>query len=69
MAKMKEVQRFSDAAAALMFDEHVAVNFTKDGKINRKAVENLRTFLIQYGIIEEGRTTPVDELFTNRFTS
>lgn len=69
MAKMKELQRFSDAAATLLYEQHVAVNFSKDGKINRKAVENLRSFLIQYEIIEDKRTPPVDELFTNRFTN
>ena len=68
LAKMKEMQRFSDAAANLLFDQHVVVNFTKDGKINRRAVENIRTFLIKYGIIQRERTPPVDKLFTNRFT-
>ncbi|MEE8449891.1 MAG: hypothetical protein V3S39_09705 [Thermodesulfobacteriota bacterium] len=42
---------------------------TKDGKIERKAVENVRSFLIEHGIVTKDKTLPVDELYTNQFTS
>ena len=38
-----------------------------DPKISRKAVENVRNFLIEYKLVDEKKTPPVNELFTNRF--
>ena len=41
---------------------------TKDGKIDPKAVENVRNFLVEHGIVSADKTPRVDELYTNEFT-
>jgi NitT/TauT family transport system substrate-binding protein len=62
--KMKEMSGFSDEAARKMYKE---LNFSKDGRIERKAVESVRSFLIQYGIVNAQKVPPTEKLFTNQF--
>lgn len=45
------------------------INFGKDGKIDREALENVRNFLIQYGIIAKDKAPPVAELYSRDFQS
>ena len=42
--------------------------FTKDGKINRDVIANLRNFAIKNGIVSGQDMPPVDNLFTRQFT-
>ncbi|MEE8448183.1 MAG: ABC transporter substrate-binding protein [Thermodesulfobacteriota bacterium] len=63
--KMKSTSRYSDETAKFIYS---VFRFTSDGKINRKALENVRNFLIQYGIVSEAKTPPVEELYTRKFT-
>lgn len=63
MDKIKSFQGLSEEAAKLVFDD---TKFTITGKLDRKAVENMRRLFIEYGIITE-KAPAVDELFTNEY--
>ena len=63
--KMKTVQRYSEQMANMLVKSY---RLTEDGKIKKRSVENLRSFLIEYGIVSEGKIPPADQLFTNRLT-
>jgi NitT/TauT family transport system substrate-binding protein len=63
--KMKTESGFSEEAARLV---HKTIVFTKDGRINRKAVENVLNFLVEFGIITKEKAPEVDKLFTTEFT-
>lgn len=63
--KIKGFQGISEEAAKIVYDN---VQFTATGKLERKAVENVRRVLIEYGILTE-KTPPVDDLFTNEYLS
>lgn len=63
--KMKTVQRYSEQMANMLVKSY---RLTEDGKVEKRSVENLRNFLIEYGIVSEGKIPPADQLFTNRFT-
>ena len=61
--KLKSFQGVSEQAAKLVYDKN---KFTITGKIDRKAVENVRKVLIEYGILTD-KVPAVDELFTNEY--
>lgn len=63
--KMRAQSGFSESAAKMMYD---AFAFTSDGKISRKGVENLFSFLVDYGILRKERTPALEEFYTTRFT-
>ena len=65
MDKMKSFQGLSEGAAKIIYD---AIPFTITGKLDRKAVENVRRLLIEYGLLSE-KVPAVDELFTNEYLS
>lgn len=44
-------------------------NFGKDGRIDREAIENVRNFLMEYGILPKERPVPLEGLYTLEFTS
>ena len=44
------------------------LGFTKDGKISKKGLENVRRVLIDYGMIKKGKAPPVDKMYTAEFT-
>lgn len=62
--RMKKELGFKPEVASAMFDN---LGFGPDARISRKAVENVRDFLIEYEIIPREKVPPVDEVFTNRF--
>jgi ABC-type nitrate/sulfonate/bicarbonate transport system substrate-binding protein len=64
-AKIKSFEGLSSAVATWLIKYYP---LTKDGKIERKAVENVRSFLIEQGIVTRDKTPPVEELFTSQFT-
>ncbi|MEE8449472.1 MAG: ABC transporter substrate-binding protein [Thermodesulfobacteriota bacterium] len=45
-----------------------AVNYGKGGQIDSKALENVRNFLIEYGVLKEEETVPLDKLYTKEIT-
>ncbi|MEE8449440.1 MAG: ABC transporter substrate-binding protein [Thermodesulfobacteriota bacterium] len=44
------------------------LRYSEDGKINRKALENVRKFLIDYKIVKRGKIPETADLYTDRFT-
>lgn len=63
--KIKTSQGLSEEAAKLGYSD---VEFTINGKLDRKAVENVRKVFIEYGVITE-KAPAVDDLFTNEYLS
>jgi ABC-type nitrate/sulfonate/bicarbonate transport system substrate-binding protein len=63
--KMKKMQRYSDEVARLAFQ---GLRFTKDGKISKKGLENVRRVLIDYGMIKKEKAPPVEKMYTPEFT-
>lgn len=65
MEKMKAMQGYSEAVGRVALKGWI---FSKDGKISRSAMENVRSTVIEYGIVPKDKTPPVEELFTGLFT-
>lgn len=63
--KLKSSMGYSEQAANLVYND---IKFSITGKLDRKAVENVRRLFIEYGIISE-KVPAVDELFTNEYVS
>lgn len=63
--KLKMVRGFSEEAAK---QAYAAMEFTRDGKVDRKGLVNVRQFLIEYGIVSAAKAPSVDELYTSEFT-
>ncbi|MEE8449802.1 MAG: ABC transporter substrate-binding protein, partial [Thermodesulfobacteriota bacterium] len=65
--QLTETLNYTPKAASMVADV-VRVDIAAASlKISRKAVENVRNFLIEYKLADENKVPPVDELFTNRF--
>lgn len=62
--KMKQRNGYSDQAANIMFE---TLSFTPDGKLNKKAIENVLNFLIENGLLSKKKAPPVEQLFTPEF--
>lgn len=43
--------------------------FTRDGRISKKALENVWNFLVEYGVVKKERAPALEELHTSQFTS
>lgn len=65
MDKMKAVAGYSEKGADTIYRQR---GFSATGKIDREAVENLRNFGIDYGLVVKEKTPPTDELYTKEFT-
>lgn len=66
MAKMREMSGFSVEASRIIYERHLGL-FTRDGKIETKALENVKNFLIEYNIVAKDKALPVDKLYTAEF--
>ena len=66
MDKMKAWHGYSKSLVRLVIEKE-GIKFSKDGRFDRRAVENIRDVLIGYGIVTKKKVPLVDELFTNRF--
>lgn len=64
LARMKAESGYSEEEAQQIFS---GLNLTKDGKIERKALENVRSFLVEYGLVPREKAPAVDDIFTDRF--
>ena len=64
--KIKSFEGVSQEVAAWLIKYYP---LTENGKIDRKGVENVRSFLIGHGLVSADKTPPVDELYTNEFVS
>lgn len=66
LKNMKSGLGYSDKAAEITYR---TLKFVPGGRINKKAVENARNFLIEYRILKKKEKAPdVDKLFTNQLT-
>lgn len=65
VAKMKSALRYSEEVARATLP---LLRLTRDGRIDRRAVENVVAFLIGYGLLEREKAPAIDKLFTNKFT-
>lgn len=63
MDKIRAFEGVSEEVAKLIYDE---MQFTITGKLDRKAVENIRRVFMEYGILTE-KAPAVDDLFTNDY--
>lgn len=63
--KLKSFYGYTDEIAKVIYD---SLEYSKDGRIDRRAVENVRNFLIEYEIVPKDKTPPADELFTSKYT-
>jgi ABC-type nitrate/sulfonate/bicarbonate transport system substrate-binding protein len=64
LAKMKEMNRYSDEAANFIYS---VTQFSLDGKLERKAIENVRSFMIEYKIIKAKEAPAIDDIYTDKF--
>lgn len=64
MEKMKSMQGYSEPEQKLVYD---SLQLSRDGKISRKAVENVVSFLTEQGLIIKDKAPALDTLYTNRF--
>ena len=63
--KIKSFGGLSEEAAKLIYDD---LNLSTTGRLERKAVENVRRVFMEYGILTE-KAPAVDDLFTNEYVS
>lgn len=62
--KMKSEYGYSDEVARAVYD---SLSFSRDGKITRRAMENVRDFLLEYGLVPRDKVPAVEALYTARF--
>ena len=63
--KIKSVSAFPEDAAKLILADY---RFTQDGKLSRKGLENVRNFLIEFGIIAREKTPSAADMYVEGFT-
>lgn len=63
--RMQSFSRYSKEAAEVLYPRLI---YSKDGRISRQALANVKQFLIDFGIIVLAEAPPVDDLYTARFT-
>lgn len=65
VAKMKTHFKYTDEVGRAVLP---LVRFTRDGRIEKKALDNVVAFFVEYGVLAKEKVPPADKLFTNRFT-
>ena len=63
--KMKAISGYSPQVADSIY--RTGVRFNRDGKIDKRSVENVRNFLVEYGLIAKEKAPPAERLYTGRF--
>lgn len=58
--KMKSFQGVPPEAAKFIYDQ--VLDYSKDGRISRKGLENVIGFLAEFGIVAKEKALPVDEV-------
>ncbi len=66
MQRLSKMRRYSPKLAKIVYGD-MMVRYTKDHKIPRQAVVNLKKFLIEFKIISSTEAPAVDEVYTTRF--
>ena len=62
--RLRSSMGFVEEAAKIIF-EHL--RFSRDGKISRKALENVRDFLAEFQLFPRGKTLDLDAFYTTKF--
>lgn len=65
IAKIKSESGFSEEASKLVYQ---AMGLSRDGKISRRALENVINFVVEYGLVPKDKLPAVDQLYTREFT-
>lgn len=63
--KMKAMQGYSEESAQRIYK---MLDFTKDLKVDRKGLENVSKFLVDWGLVPREKMPPVDKIYTREFT-
>lgn len=63
MDQLKETQGYSEEAAKIIYEQYSRRSFTEDGKIRKKGLENVKNFLIEFGIIPKEKVPPASEMY------
>ena len=64
LAKMKEVSNYSDEAAQAIYGK---LAFSTNGRLERKAMENLANFMVEYGLMKAEEVPSMATVFTDQF--
>lgn len=64
--KLQATSGFSKEASKLVY-EGLTAGFTKDGRINRQALENVKNFLMEYGLLPRDKSPAGEEIYTPVF--
>ena len=64
IAKMKEVHHYSDEAAAAIYE---ILDLSKDGKFEKKAIQNVVDFMVNYDLMKATDISSIDKLYTDKF--
>ena len=62
-ARMIEMQRYSPAVADFLYPH---LRFSTSGRIEKKGLENVRTFAIKFGLVP-ATAPPIEQMYTNRY--
>jgi ABC-type nitrate/sulfonate/bicarbonate transport system substrate-binding protein len=64
IAKMKEVSKYSDRGAEEVYE---SLSLQSDGKLEKQSLQNVSSFMTEYGLLKDGEAPNIDTLFTNQF--
>jgi len=64
IAKMRELSNYSAEGAELIY---ATLALSQDGRIEREAVKNLSSFMVEYGLMKAGEVPPVDSIVNDQF--
>lgn len=65
IGKMQSVSGFSEQLARELYPR---LQYSKTGKVNPEGLENVRTFLIEYGLITKEKAPQVDSIYTKEIS-
>lgn len=63
---VKSLTGFSEDAARRVYD-FIRPRLATDGRLDRRALENVRSFGIEYGLLAKEKALSVDEIYTDQF--
>lgn len=64
VARIKTIFGFSEEGARGILQ---AMHYSSDGRVEPRAVENVRAFLVEYNLVSADKVPPARELYTNDF--
>ncbi|MEE8448771.1 MAG: ABC transporter substrate-binding protein [Thermodesulfobacteriota bacterium] len=65
VSKMEKVLGYPEGAAKLIYDNY---RFSKDGRIDRRGLINVRDFLVEFGIVPKKKAPELNKIYTTEFT-